>query len=86
MIHIVIKTRDFFKGTNHEDDWLFYHDALSLLTAKDCIAWMKSHVRTTAKTSENHGDKREKKEWGNKFPMHNDLRSLLDDPEQDVMG
>ena len=23
MIHIVIKTRDFFKGTNHEDDWLF---------------------------------------------------------------
>ena len=38
VIRIVIKTRDFFKGTNHEDDWLFYHDALSLLTAKDCIA------------------------------------------------
>ena len=41
VMHIVVKTRDFFKGTNHEDDWLFYHDALSLLTAKDCIAWMK---------------------------------------------
>ena len=33
VVHIVIKvikTRDFFKGTNHKDDWLFYHDALSL--------------------------------------------------------
>ena len=35
-IHIVIKTRDFFKGTNHEDDWLFYHLALSLMTTKGC--------------------------------------------------
>ena len=41
VLHIVIKMRDFLKGTNHEDDWLFYHDALSLMTAKDCIAWMK---------------------------------------------
>ena len=23
VMHIVNKTRDFFKGTNHEDDWLF---------------------------------------------------------------
>ena len=44
-IHIVIKTKDFFKGTNHEDDWLFYHDALSLMTVKDCIAWMKNAVQ-----------------------------------------
>ena len=43
-------------------------------------------VRTTAKTSKNHRSKREKKEWGDNFPMHKDLRSLLDDPEQDVTG
>ena len=30
-----------FKGTDHEDNWFFYHDALNLMTAKDTIAWMK---------------------------------------------
>ena len=44
------------------------------------------HIRRTAKTSENHGSKREKKEWGDNFPMHKDLIFLLDDPEQDVTG
>ena len=44
------------------------------------------HVRTTAKTSKNHGGKREKKEWGDNFPIHKDRRSLLDDSEQDVTG
>ena len=44
------------------------------------------HVQTTAKTSDNHGGKREKKEWGDNFPMHKDLRSLLDEPERDVTG
>ena len=44
------------------------------------------HVGMTAKTSKNHGGKREKNEWGDNFPMHKDLRSLLDDPEQDVTG
>ena len=42
------------------------------------------HVRTADKTSKNHGGKRENKERGDNFPMHKDLRSLLDDPEQDV--
>ena len=42
VMHIVIKTRDFFQGTNHEDDWLFYHNTLSLLAAKDCIVWIKN--------------------------------------------
>jgi hypothetical protein len=30
-----------FKGTTHEHDWLFYHDALSLWTAKETVSWMK---------------------------------------------
>ena len=29
------------KGTYHEDDWFFYHDALSLMTAKCTIKWMQ---------------------------------------------
>ena len=40
----------------------------------------------TAKTSENHGGKREKKKWGDSFPMHKDLVSLLVNPEQEVTG
>ena len=27
-----------FKGTAHEDDWVFYHDALSLMTVGATIA------------------------------------------------
>ena len=30
-----------FKGTLFEDEWLFYHDALSLMTATSTIQWMK---------------------------------------------
>jgi hypothetical protein len=30
-----------FKSTTHEHDWLFYHDALSLLTAQETVSWMK---------------------------------------------
>jgi hypothetical protein len=29
------------KGTYHEDDWFFYHDALSLMTAMQTIEWMR---------------------------------------------
>jgi hypothetical protein len=28
-------------GTHHEDDWFFYHDALSLMMAKETIEWMR---------------------------------------------
>jgi hypothetical protein len=38
---IVIKSARMFKGTMHEADWMFYHDALSLMMAKDTIKWMK---------------------------------------------
>jgi hypothetical protein len=40
--HIVAETRSAFEGTPHADSWFFYHDALSLMTAKDTIAWMQS--------------------------------------------
>ena len=30
------------KGTVHEDDCMFYHNALSLMASKEYISWMKS--------------------------------------------
>ena len=30
-----------FKGTPFEDEWLFYHDMLNLMTAISTIRWMK---------------------------------------------
>ena len=40
VMHIVIKTRD-LQGNQSLRLLAFYHDALSLMTAKDCIALMK---------------------------------------------
>ena len=42
--HIAAKSRDFFKGTMRENDWHFYHDALSQLTQKDTVAWMRETI------------------------------------------
>ena len=39
--HIFQSTADYFKGTKYKDTWLVYHDALSLMTWKECIEWMK---------------------------------------------
>jgi hypothetical protein len=39
--HIYKESELVFKGTIHQNDWWFWHDALSLMTAKDTIAWMK---------------------------------------------
>ena len=39
--HIVRESAKVFKGTAQEDDWVFYHDALSLMTAGATIAQMK---------------------------------------------
>jgi hypothetical protein len=39
--HIVEETQRLMKGTKHEDDWVFYHDALTLMTAKETVEWMK---------------------------------------------
>ena len=39
--HIVRESAKVFKGTAHEDDWVFYHDEISLMTAGATISWMK---------------------------------------------
>ena len=36
------RTKNAFIGTTHEDDWFFYHDALSQMTAKKTVEWMKT--------------------------------------------
>ena len=38
--HIVVSSAAMYKGTQYEDTWVFYHDALSLMTAKETIEWM----------------------------------------------
>ena len=40
--HMVCETKKVFKGTTHENSCLFYHDALSLMTAKATRQWMKN--------------------------------------------
>ena len=39
--HIVKESAKVFEGTEHKDKWVFYHDALSLMTADATIAWIK---------------------------------------------
>jgi hypothetical protein len=41
--HMYNATNKNFAGTIHEDDWVWYHDALSLMTSKETIAWMKEN-------------------------------------------
>jgi predicted GIY-YIG superfamily endonuclease len=38
---MVAESQRVMMGTYHEDDWFFYHDALSLMTAKETINWMR---------------------------------------------
>ena len=42
--HIARETKEFYKGTKHESDFYFYHDALKQLTHKDTVAWMKRTI------------------------------------------
>jgi hypothetical protein len=40
--HIVVESEKVMQGTKHENDWVFYHDALSLMTAtKEKVERMK---------------------------------------------
>ena len=38
--HMVEATKEVFVGTTYEDNFVFYHDALSLMTSKETKAWM----------------------------------------------
>jgi len=42
--HIFVSSDKAFKGTTHEDDWLLFHDALSQMTAKETVEWMKQKM------------------------------------------
>jgi hypothetical protein len=39
--HIVAESASMFKGTPYEDSWVFYHDALPLMMAKETVEWTK---------------------------------------------
>jgi hypothetical protein len=39
--HSVAELALMFKGTRYEDSWVFYHDVMSLMTAKESVEWMK---------------------------------------------
>jgi hypothetical protein len=39
--HIYLHSKEAFRGTVHKDNWLFWHDAVSLITAKETILWMQ---------------------------------------------
>ena len=39
--HTVSETKRAFKGTTHKNSCLFYHDAMSLMTAKETRKWAK---------------------------------------------
>ena len=41
--HIHDESQRVMNGTVHENDWFFYHDALSLMKAKECKEWMKDN-------------------------------------------
>ena len=45
MIHHMMKeSAEMMKGTKHEKDWLLEHDALSQMTAKETLDWMKTQT------------------------------------------
>ena len=48
--HIIRESEKIYANTPFKDSWMFYHDALSLMTAKDCREWMKNQ-----KISEDRG-------------------------------
>ena len=40
--HIISESGKIMKGTIHENNWHFYHDALSLMTSAETKEWMKN--------------------------------------------
>ena len=42
--HMFECSKELFKGTTHENDYMVYHDALSLMTGKDPIEYMKKRI------------------------------------------
>ena len=40
--HFIKVGEDTYRGTKWEHNWCFYHDALSLMTGADNMAWMET--------------------------------------------
>ena len=38
---IISECKSVMQGTTHENDWYFYHNALSLMTAAATLKWMR---------------------------------------------
>lgn len=47
---VVENTAKAFRGTKHENDFMIYHDALVLLTAKTTVEWLKKQMHGAART------------------------------------
>ena len=91
--HIVEETHQHYEGTEYAESWLFYHDALSLMTCKGTIEWMKTQtIGATARTYHdcwmlpkfdlNAGTSFEGRVVGNSpemHPMDNTLNKDVDD-------
>ena len=43
-MHMVKCTEKAYDGTKYKKTWMVYHDTLSLMTAHDCIEWMKTQM------------------------------------------
>ena len=42
VLHLYNECKTFYAPTKHKDSWVFYHDALKLMTAGVTIEWMKT--------------------------------------------
>ena len=47
MKKIYLNTKEVFKDSVHEHDWMFYRDALSLTTSNECKSFMEREVILT---------------------------------------
>ena len=52
--HVVMESKKAYENTKHKDSWIFYHDALKLMTGKDCVAWTKEQYIDEEKTISYH--------------------------------
>ena len=83
--HIHNKSANLFKGTKYENSWYYYHDALSLKTAKATVTWMKNngvYSRWLLPLEINMGTVYENRPVGNSpemMPMDNTLNKDHDD-------
>lgn len=39
---MIQRADEVMSNTRYSNDWMFYHDSLSLITSKECLQWMKA--------------------------------------------